>query len=73
MAAFNLLNEIYDALNKSINVGGIFCNLRKALYCVHNGILLSKLKFYGIRGKFLDLIKTYLEGSYQKVQINVKN
>jgi len=44
-----------------------------ALYCVDHGILFSKLKFYGIRGKFLDIIKTYLEGGYQKVEIDVKN
>jgi len=71
--AFNLLNELYDALNKRIIVGGLFCNLKKALCCVDHGILLSKLKFYGTRGKFLCLIKTYLEDRYQKVQINVKN
>ena len=71
--AFNLLNEIYDALNKRIIVGGLFCNLKKALYCVDHGILLSKFKFYGTRGKLLGLIKTYLEDRYKKVQINVKN
>jgi len=41
--------------------------------CVNHGILLSELKFYGKRGNFFSLIKIYLEGRYQKVQINVKN
>jgi len=40
---------------------------------VNHGILLSKLKFYGKRENFFSLIKTYLEGRYQEVQINVKN
>jgi hypothetical protein len=41
--------------------------------CVDHGILLSKLKFYGIRGKFVSLIKTHLEGRSQKVLINSNN
>ena len=48
-----------DALNKRIIVGGIFCDLTKPSDCVDHGILLSKLKFYGISGKFLSLIKTW--------------
>jgi hypothetical protein len=54
-------------------VVGILCDLKKAFDCVDHGILLSKLNFYGIRGKFLSLIKTYLEGRYQKVKSIVKN
>lgn len=67
-ATFNLLHDIYDALNKRIIVGGIFCDLKNAFDCVDLGILLSKLKFYGIRGGFLSLINTNLEGRYQKLQ-----
>ena len=52
---------------------GIFCDLKKAFYFVDHGIILYKLKFYGIRVKFLSLIKTYLEDRHQKAQINVKN
>jgi len=69
-ATFNLLHEIYDALNTRIIVGGIFCDLKNAFDCVDLGILLSRLKLYGIRGEFLSLIiiNTYLEGRYQKLQ-----
>jgi hypothetical protein len=69
-AAFNLLHEIYDALNTRIIVRGIFYDIKNAFDCVDLGILLSKLKFYGIRGEFLSVIYTYLEGRYQKLQIN---
>jgi hypothetical protein len=54
-------------------VGRILCDLKKASDCVDHGILLSKFKLYGIRCNFFSLIKTYLEGRYQKVQTNVNN
>jgi hypothetical protein len=47
--------------------GGIFCDLQKAFDCVKRNILLTKLEFYGETGTSLKLIKSYLEGRYQKV------
>jgi hypothetical protein len=35
--------------------------------CVNQNILLTKLEFYGVTGTTLKLIKSYLEGRYQKV------
>jgi hypothetical protein len=72
-ATFNLLNTISNALNNRIMVGGIFCDLQKSFDCVDHGVLLSKLNFYGIGGKFLSLIETYFGGRYQKVQLTVNN
>jgi hypothetical protein len=68
-AIFNLINEIYNAFNKTETVGGIFCDLQKAFDSVNHEILLLKLNFYGIKGNFFNLIKTYLENKFQKVQI----
>jgi hypothetical protein len=54
-------------------VGSIFCNLKTAVDRVDHGTLLSRLNFYGIRSRLLSLIKTYLEGRYQTVQLTVNN
>lgn len=69
LATFTLTQEILTALNNKLKVGGIFCDLHKAFDCVNHNILLSKLEFYGIFGKFNTLIKSYLHNRYQKVQI----
>jgi hypothetical protein len=63
---FNLINEIYVAFNKRERVGGIFCDLQKASDSVNHEML--KLKFYGVKGNFFNLIKTYLENRFKKVQ-----
>jgi hypothetical protein len=36
---------------------------------VNHKILLSKLQYYGIRGRFYDLIASYLSDRYQRVLI----
>jgi hypothetical protein len=66
-ASYRLMDEILKSLNNRLMVGGIFCDLQKAFDCVNHNILLTKLEFYGIKGTFLKLIKSYLEGRYQRV------
>jgi hypothetical protein len=46
-----LINEILLTLNDKLTVGGIFCDLEKALDSVNHGILLFKCEFYGFSGK----------------------
>jgi len=48
-------------------VGGIFCDLHNAFDCINHAVLLGKMKFYGVSGKFYNLVKSYLDGRYQKV------
>ena len=36
-------------------------------------MLLEKLKFYGVSGKFYNLIKSYQDGRYQKVVLRHSN
>ena len=59
-ATYKLTAEILNAMNSKLLVGGIFCDLEKALDCVNHGILLSKLKFYGISDKDFQLNQSYL-------------
>jgi hypothetical protein len=56
--------EILNAMNNKLLVGGIFCDLEKAFDCVNDDILLSKLKFYGISDKNLQLHQSYLGKRY---------
>ena len=46
-AAYILINNILSSLNNKLLVGGLFCDLQKAFYCLNNEIL-SKMRFYGI-------------------------
>ena len=59
VATYSLLKEILDALNSNSVVGGIFCDLKKAFDHVNHDILLLKMEFYGIKGIFNRLVKSY--------------
>jgi hypothetical protein len=64
-ASYRLINEILNTMNERKVIGGFFCDLQKV--CVNRNILLTKLEFYGVTGTTLKLMKSYLEGRYQKV------
>jgi len=72
-ASHILLNEILEAMNSKHMVGGIFCDLHKAFDCINHDVLLEKLKFYGVSGKFYNLVKSYLIGRYQNVILSHNN
>jgi len=57
-------------MNNNQMVGGIFCDLQKSFDCVNHKILLEKLEFNGVEGKFKRLIESYLTGRYQRVTLN---
>ena len=69
-ASYKLTDDTLNALNNRMMVGGIFCDLQKAFDCVNYNILLTKLEFYGITGITYKLIKSYLQGRYQRVVLN---
>jgi len=56
-------------MNNKLLVGGIFCDLEKAFDCIDHGIVLSKLKFYGINGKYFALYQSYLDNRYFRTAI----
>jgi hypothetical protein len=60
-------NEGITAMNNKLKVGGIFCDLQKAFICINHEILLKKLEFYGIEGKFKLLVRSYLTCRFQRV------
>jgi hypothetical protein len=61
-ASYNVINKVLKAMNNRFAVRGIFCDLERTIDCVNHGILVDKLEFYGISGKFLTSIKSYLRG-----------
>jgi len=69
-ALFIFINNILNEFQTKNNVGGIFFDLQKVFGCITHDILLNKLEFYGITGGFFQLIKTYLQGRYQRVVLN---
>jgi hypothetical protein len=68
-----LLNEILTAMKCKQMVGGIFCDVHKVFECTNHIVLLEKLKYYGVSGKFYNLVKSYLDGRYQNVILNRNN
>ena len=55
---------ILNALNNKTMAGSIFCDLEKAFSSVNHDILLSKLPYYGIRGKPKLLLKFCFQNRY---------
>ena len=64
-----ITHTIYQNLDKSKPMIDTFLDLVKAFDTVNHDILLSKLERYGIRGKVLLLLKSYLSDRKQKVLI----
>jgi len=69
-AAFDLMYEILEALNKKRFVGSIFFDFEKAFDCINHGILLAKLEFHGIIDRAYSLIKSCLENRYQRANVS---
>ena len=67
----NLTENIRQALDEGYIGCSIFVDLQKAFDTVDYEMLLSKLDYYGIRGKSNNWFKSYLSNSKQFVSINV--
>ena len=53
-------------------VGDIFCDLEKAFDSINHNTLISKLKFYGAKGKTISWFQSYLKNRYQRVTLTNK-
>jgi retron-type reverse transcriptase len=65
-----LISIINAAIDKGFNVVAVFLDLMKAFDTVNHGLLLEKFEVYGIRGKALDIIRSFLSNKYQFVETN---
>jgi hypothetical protein len=68
-ATYAFLNKVLSSLDKRYYIGGLFCDLKKAFYCVIHDVLLAKMKFFGITGIAYNLIRSYLNNRYQRISM----
>ena len=69
-AIVDIHEKLLNNLDKGLNSCTIFLDLAKAFDSVSHQILIRKLHHYGIRGKVLQLFKSYLSGRSQFVKVN---
>ena len=69
-AILNISDNILNNFDKKMHTVSIFLDLSKGFDCVDHGILLRKLKYYGIRGVAFDFFKSYLTNRRQQTQVN---
>ena len=69
-ALLDCTNEWYMNIDKKMFSLVVFIDLKKAFDTVNHGILVKKLKSYGIKGQALDILKSYLSNRRQKCQVD---
>ncbi|KAK9882149.1 hypothetical protein WA026_019666 [Henosepilachna vigintioctopunctata] len=67
LAMKSLHDLILDDFEEHVLTSVKFCDLSKAFDCMLHSICLKKLKFYGVRGVFLQLLQSYLNNRKQIV------
>ena len=68
-ALIELVDQIRSNIGGNEMTCGIFIDLSKAFDTVNHQILIDKLEHYGIRGKALEIFKSYLSNRKQYVQL----
>ena len=70
MALIHLTDVISTSLCNKLSTAAIFIDLSKAFDTIDHNILLSKLDFYGVRGRALEWFQDYLFNRHQYTVIN---
>lgn len=68
-AMHQFLQKIITELDKKNQVTALYMDMTKAFDYVDHGLLLHKLEIYGVRGKALEIIKSYLSNRIQFTEI----
>jgi hypothetical protein len=68
-ALISFASDIYNGLNKSEKVTGLFIDFKRAFDLVSHEILLKKLEAAGVRGVALDWFRSFLTGREQRVRV----
>ena len=66
----SITHDIYKSLDDGFEVKGVLLDISKAFDKVWHEGLIHKLKQNGISGKFLDIIKDFLDSRKQRVLLN---
>jgi hypothetical protein len=66
---YKLIEALFNAWNKKKYIAGIYCDLTKAFEGVNHELVLSKLKFYGVRSLILEWLKSYQYNRKQRVDL----
>jgi hypothetical protein len=72
-ALFELVSEMCDALESGQKCMGIFYDFSKAFDSISHKISFQKLERYGVRGKPLEWIKSFLTNRTQKVVLTYQD
>ena len=70
LARLELMDRNISAMNNQLTPINIYLDLSKAFDILDHNILVSKLKYYGVQGASLDLLKNYLLGRSQYVDLD---
>ena len=70
LALLELIEELTNTIDNKESTIGVFIDLKKAFDTIDHSLLLQKIENYGIRGKALTWVKSYLNNRQQYVYFN---
>ena len=67
-ALIRLVDQLLFDLDRNRTSGLVFIEYKKAFDLIDHGLLLEKLKAYGVRDNDLDLLRNYLSGRTEQLK-----